>query len=227
MRYSTREFFEGRLFQQRNGGQIEQPTGHDAASPPHFRHIGERKVVPIILRIAEGRCLCIDFASSASSISVLQDVESLSIGGHQGVLDAVVHHFHEVPGSRRAAMQVALFRGSGDFLATGRARNITAPRRKRFEDWIEMLDDLLFAADHLAIAALETPDTTARPYVDVVQRFRVEFFRVASTTAAGPISHTARGVASFFTRSSSEVAAVAPSRAICFTDSALRSKATH
>src|SRR5580700_4012116 len=52
-------------------------------------------------------------------------------------------------------------------------------------------------------------------------------FSVASTTAAGTISHTARGLCSFFTRSSSEVAAVAPSRATCLTDSALRSKATH
>src|SRR5258708_20074257 len=156
---------------------MEEPTGDDAALPPHLGNIGERKVVAIVLRIAERRCLCIDFASSASSISVLEDVESLRIGGHQGVLDAVVHHFHEVPRARWAAMQVALLRGSRDFLSARCARNITAPRRKRFENWIEMLDDLFLAADHLAIATLETPDTTARPYIDVVQRFRVEFFR--------------------------------------------------
>src|SRR5258708_31992419 len=148
-----------------------EASGQDGGSPPHFGGVGERKVVSIILRIAERRCLCIDFASSASRVGVLEDVESLRIGGHQGILDAVVHHFHEVPGARWAAMQVALFRGSRDFLPARCARNITAPRRKRLEDWIEMLDDLLLATDHLAIATLETPDATARTYIDVVQRF--------------------------------------------------------
>src|SRR5260221_7045815 len=60
-----------------------------------------------------------------------------------------------------------------------------------------------------------------------VPTFPASSFSVASTTAAGTISHTARGDFSFFTRSSSEVAAVAPSRATSFTDSALRAKATH
>src|SRR5215469_6236305 len=50
---------------------------------------------------------------------------------------------------------------------------------------------------------------------------------VASTTAAGTINHTARGLCSLFTRSSSEAAGVAPSWATSFTDSALRSKTTH
>src|SRR5215469_7211470 len=50
---------------------------------------------------------------------------------------------------------------------------------------------------------------------------------VASTTAAGTISQTARGRCSFFTRSSRDVAAIAPSRSTSFTDAAFRSKATH
>jgi hypothetical protein len=57
--------------------------------------------------------------------------------------------------------------------------------------------------------------------------FPVSSSSVASTTAAGTMSHMARGFLSFFTRSSSETAAVAPSPATCFTDSALRSNATH
>src|SRR6266481_5631955 len=50
---------------------------------------------------------------------------------------------------------------------------------------------------------------------------------VSSTTAAGTISHTTRGFCSFFTRSRSEVAGIAPSTATCLTESALRANATH
>src|SRR5579883_101052 len=51
--------------------------------------------------------------------------------------------------------------------------------------------------------------------------------RLASTTAAGTISHTARGFLSLLTNSSSDPAPVAPSDANCFTDSGLRSWTTH
>src|SRR6266513_5347049 len=50
---------------------------------------------------------------------------------------------------------------------------------------------------------------------------------VASTTAAGTMSQTARGLWSFLTKSSSEVEPVAPSPANCLTESALRSYTTH
>src|SRR5262249_28735274 len=50
---------------------------------------------------------------------------------------------------------------------------------------------------------------------------------VASTTAAGTISHTARGATSFFTKSSRALEPVAPSPTSCFTASALRSYTTH
>src|SRR5262249_53972442 len=50
---------------------------------------------------------------------------------------------------------------------------------------------------------------------------------VASTTAAGTISHTARGATSFFTKSSRALEPVAPSPTSCFTTSALRSYTTH
>ena len=95
---------------------------------------------------------------------------------------------------------------------------------------VEVLYDRLLAADHHAVAALQTPDATARADVDVVDSLGGEFLRapdvvhvvgvaavdedvaasrdtaeqsamVLSTTAAGTISQTARGFASFFTRS--------------------------
>src|ERR1700688_2615968 len=57
--------------------------------------------------------------------------------------------------------------------------------------------------------------------------FPVSCPSVASTTAAGTMSHMARGFLSFVTRSSSDTDAVAPSASTAFTDSALRSNATH
>src|SRR5712672_4769599 len=50
--------------------------------------------------------------------------------------------------------------------------------------------------------------------------------KVASTTPAGTISHTARGLDSFFTKSSSEEEPMDPSLLSCFTESALRSYTT-
>jgi hypothetical protein len=40
-----------------------------------------------------------------------------------------------------------------------------------------MLDYLFFSPDHLAIPALESPDTAARADIDVVQGLRGEVFR--------------------------------------------------
>ncbi len=50
---------------------------------------------------------------------------------------------------------------------------------------------------------------------------------VVSTTAAGTISHTARGFCNFFTRSASEAAPTARSLVNCFTAFGDMSKTTH
>ena len=102
------------------------------------------------------------------------------------------------------------------------------------------LHDLRLAADHHAVAALQAPDAAAGADVDVVDALRREFLGAAdvvdvvgvaavdedvarlevaaarsamvlSTTAAGTISQTARGFASFFTRSASDDGARRPS----------------
>ena len=45
------------------------------------------------------------------------------------------------------------------------------------EDRIEMLNHCRLAANHHAVAALETPDTTARSHVHIVNFLRREFLR--------------------------------------------------
>ena len=84
---------------------------------------------------------------------MLQNINPFRIGCHESVLDPVVHHLHEMPGTCGAAVEVALFGGTADFLAPRRSRCISPSGSQGFEDGIEMLDDLIRTADHLAITA--------------------------------------------------------------------------
>src|SRR5690348_3913615 len=77
-------------------------------------------------------------------------------------------------------MQVALFSRAAKFFAPRCAVNRAAPGSKRLEDGIEMLYDVGFAADHLAVAAFEPPNAAAGAAVDVVNAFRAEFFCAAN-----------------------------------------------
>ena len=106
---------------------------------------------------------------------VLENVEALGVGLHEAVFDAVVHHLHEVPGARRPAVNVAFFGGAAEFFAAGSARNVAASRRQRFENRIEPLHRFFRAADHHAVAALESPHAAAGADVDVVNAFALEF----------------------------------------------------
>jgi hypothetical protein len=140
-------------------------------------------------------------------------------------------------------VQISFFGSAAGLFAARRTINIAAAWGKRFENGIEVLHDVVFAADHLAVAALKSPDAAAGADVHVVQPFRREFFCAANvvnivgistvdndiadvelggsihgawhrTTPAGTISQMARGLLSFFTKSSREEEPVAPSAAI-------------
>src|SRR5262249_37631366 len=62
----------------------------------------------------------------------------------------------------------------------GCARNVAAAGSERFENGVEVLDDVFFAADHLAIAAIESPDAAAGADVAVVNAFGAQFFGAAN-----------------------------------------------
>src|SRR6185312_14309686 len=96
-----------------------------------------------------------------------QYVEALGIGLHQPVLDAVVDHLHEMPGARRAGVNVAALGPVIASDATQRARYGAVSRCERVENGVEHVDDWLVAADHQAIAALETPDSARCTDVDI------------------------------------------------------------
>ena len=110
-------------------------------------------------------CSC----ACGADVRVLQHVQAFGIRRHDAVLDAVVDHLDEVAGAVRAAVQVSAFRrADGRALAAWRRWSGRDAWRQRGEDRIEMRDDCRLAADHLAEAALESPDPAARPDVDVV-----------------------------------------------------------
>ena len=99
----------------------------------------------------------------------MQDVQAFCVRSHQRVLDAVVHHLHEVAGARGPAVQVADLLGRG---IAGRdpacARRGLDARRERAEDRIEPCDRAVGSTDHQAEAAFESEHPAARPAVDVV-----------------------------------------------------------
>src|SRR5207244_10864133 len=69
----------------------------------------------------------------------------------------------------------------GCLVAAGSARRVAAAGGERFEKWIEVLDDFFFAANHLAVTAVKTPDATTGANIAIVNAFRAEFFGTANT----------------------------------------------
>src|SRR5262245_10815803 len=57
-----------------------------------------------------------------AGVGLLQDIQSLSVGGHHTVLNTVVHHFYEMAGAVRPAVQITLF---------GRPTDLFTPRCTR------------------------------------------------------------------------------------------------
>src|ERR1700722_13134849 len=155
------EFFEFGRIEKRNGGKVEEPGSDYAAAAPDFSDIGQIEFVLIVLGVAQRCGFGVALLLLLADVGVLEDVKAFGVGGHQAVFDAVVDHLYEVPGAGRAAVEVAVFGGSDGFFSAGSAIHVAATRRERFENGVEVFDDIVFAADHLAIAAFEAPNTAA------------------------------------------------------------------
>src|SRR4030088_97873 len=100
-------------------------------------------------------------------------------------------------GTRRAAVEVALFGGAGGVCAAGSARCVAATGRERFENGVEMPDDIVFAADHLAIATLEPPNAAAGADVNVVNAVGGEFLGAANVVDVVGVAAVDHNVARF------------------------------
>src|SRR5882672_2018514 len=82
--------------------------------------------------------------------------------------------------ARRAAVKIAFLSGAGCLFAAGSARDVAAAGGERFENWVEVLDDFIFAANHLAVAAIKSPDAATGADVTIVNTLRAEFFGTAN-----------------------------------------------
>src|SRR5262249_26903128 len=105
-------------------------------------------------------------------VGILENSHALGIGGHHAVLDSVVYHFYKMATAVWAAVQVALFGGAAEFFSAGGAWDVAGAGRECFEDGIESLHDVVFAADHHAVTAIETPNAAAGADVDVVDTLK-------------------------------------------------------
>src|SRR5712692_9136275 len=113
-------------------------------------------------------CLCVLRMLFLADVGVAQDAQPLSVGGHEAVLDTVVDHLDKMASAVWNAMQVPLFGGTVNPLAARRAQYVTRSLRQRRKGWIEVRNHVLFATNHHAVTAFQTPHPTARPDVHVV-----------------------------------------------------------
>ena len=71
-------------------------------------------------------------------------IEAFSIGLHHAVFDSVVDHFHEMAGSGRSGMQVALFGGAAYFVAPRRAVDVADTWSKSFENRFQAVERFIW-----------------------------------------------------------------------------------
>src|SRR5262249_13273898 len=133
-----------------------------------------------MLGIAERCGLGINSTSLLADIGGMQYAQPFGVGGHDSVLDPVVDHLHEVAGPVRTAMEITLLGCPFGLLASRRARVAAGAGGSCREDGTEMITHARFAADHHAIASLQSPHTAARANVDIVDALRRKFFRAAN-----------------------------------------------
>src|SRR5262245_38059862 len=163
---APREFQQLAIAQQGGGGKVEKPRGDNAAAPPDLGDLRQFEIVLVVPTIAQRRSLCVDYIRLLADIGRLEDRETLGIGRHHAVLDAVVHHLDEMTGAAGPAMQVTLLRCSAVPFASWCARDVAATGCQGGEDWVELPNDLGLATNHHTVATLQAPDATAGADVD-------------------------------------------------------------
>src|SRR6266851_4909594 len=179
IRYSTLEVGQVRTREERVGSEIQQPRPNDAATTPQLCHIGEVEIILVVLRVAERRGLSIDGSLLFADVSMMQDIEALCVGSHDAVLNTIVDHLDEVTSATRSTAQIPLLGSSPHLCSSRGTRRCVDARGQGGEDRVEMLDHILFPANHQTIAALEAPHAAAGSAVHIVDPFRFEVGRTA------------------------------------------------
>src|SRR5262252_3444634 len=162
VRHPSGELRESRIRDEGGRREIQQPRRDHTAASPHLRNVREIELVLVVFGVAQWRRLSIDLVLVFADVGGTQHAQPLGVVGHDAVLDAVVYHFDEVAGAIWPAMQITLLGGASNFFPPRRAWDVTHAWGQTGKDGIEVLDHLLFAANHHAVAPLQTPDATTR-----------------------------------------------------------------
>src|SRR5690348_9667075 len=85
-----------------------------------------------------------------------------------------MHHLDEMPRAALAAVQIALLGGAANLLTPRGARRGSHARGQRGKEGVEPLDRLLVAANHQAVAALQSPDAAAGADIEIVHPLRLQ-----------------------------------------------------
>src|ERR1039457_5234442 len=194
----SREAGQLRRLGERVGGQVDQPRPDDRAAPPDLGDLGHVDVVLVVPGVAQGSGLRVGgLDARLADVGVLNDGQALGDRGHHPVLDAVVDHFHEVPGAIRPAVQIAIRsrpRGPGP---AGGGLGTADTRSKGAEDGVQPLHRLVLAADHEAVAALEAVYPARGADVQVVDLLRLELLRavdVVPVIGVAAVDHRVTGI---------------------------------
>ena len=94
-------------------------------------------------------------------------------------------------------MEVAQLGGALVFRAPDGAWNVTDARREGVENRVEVVDDSLLAANHHAVAAVESPNAAARADIDIVDATRGDVLRATDVVDVIGIAAVDDGVAFF------------------------------
>src|SRR5947199_10770905 len=92
-----------------------------------------------------------------ANICMMQDVQALSVSGHDAVLNTIVDHFDEVTRTIGSTAKVPLFGSSPHLFSPSSACCCIDTRSQGREDRVEMLDNVLLTANHQAVPAIEAP----------------------------------------------------------------------
>src|SRR5438034_7346416 len=111
---------------------------------------------------------------------MMQDIQALCVGRHDAVLNTIVDHLDEVTSTIGSTPQVTLLGSSPHLFSSRCTRCCVDAGGQGREDRVEMLNNILFTANHQTIAALEAPTATACSAVHIVDTFRFEFGRTAN-----------------------------------------------
>src|SRR3984893_7970709 len=133
--HTPSEVIKVRIFCQRHCRKVEEPRADHAAPSPKFGYVRQIEIVPISVGQPIQRCSA-------------QNIEPLGVSLDKPIFDPIVDHLNEMRGTRRSAIQIAIFRGTLELFASRRRRRIALAGGKCRKNWFEPFHRFAISSDH-------------------------------------------------------------------------------